>query len=112
MPPTSAAASTTASLRSARTTRAPSAAKRAPIPWPMPPPAPVTTTVRPSKRDMRGLLLVTCARDGRVPGGDARAARRRRLLRHVELARAVERFQLRLRPEPRDAPGEVRDAEP
>jgi len=61
---------------------------------------------------MCGLLLVTGASHGGVPGGDAHAARVRRLARFVELARAVQRFQLRLRPEPRDAPGEVRDAEP
>ena len=65
------------------------------MPLPIPPPAPVTTTVWYSKRDMCGLLLMTGARHGGVPGGDAGAARVRRLARFVELARAVERFQLR-----------------
>src|SRR4051794_38896018 len=104
MPPTSVAASWIASLRSASTTGGPSAAKRDAIPLPIPPPAPVTTTVRPSKRDMGALLEVTCPGHGGVPGGDACGARCGCLARLVELAGAVQRLQLRLRPEPRDAP--------
>ena len=55
----------------------------------------------PSKRDMGGDLLVTGAGDGGVPRGDPVAARGGRLGGLVELARAVERLELRLAPEAR-----------
>src|SRR3954462_3309344 len=107
----SSAAWWTASLRSASTSRAPSAAKRDAMPLPMPPPAPVMTTVRPSKRDMGVLLLQPCARHGGVPGADARMPGLRGLLGLVELTRPVERLERAVRPDPGHPAREMRDAE-
>ena len=102
--------SSTAGSRSARTSVAPSAAKRRRCPCRS---LLRRRSRRPSgssKRGMRGLLLVACARHGGVPSGDAGVARAAAHAARRTRAggRALERL---LGPDARAAPGEVRGAE-